>query len=244
MAPPPAGALRPQREGAARAHARPPALRPRALARPHHPRPGEARRPPRRPAGAAPAHAALRLPAPGVLPRPRAGRARRGGGDAPSELAPRGRVRAAGAPRRGVLRDERGRAPLRPSGDGALRLRAPPRPRPASPLRRLLLRRRPALVGGPRARVARPGPLGLRLLQQRRRRQRREKRRPPAALSGGLRSRSGRLMKSTTEAQRPSVPRWWILTWHPGHMQPNGGSRCLYIPETGPNKDAVYPLPL
>ena len=65
------------------------------------------------------------------------------------------RLRAAGAPRRGLLRHERRAPAVRAAGDRAVRLRAPARPRPRPPLRRLVRRRRPALVGRPDPRVER-----------------------------------------------------------------------------------------
>ncbi len=88
------------------------------------------------------------------------------------ELAYRGGFRAAGALRRGVLRDERRAPALRSPRHRAVRLRPLSRPGHQLAIRRLLLRRRSALVGRPLPRVAGAGPRHLRLLQQRRRRQR------------------------------------------------------------------------
>ena len=52
-----------------------------------------------------------------------------------------------------VLRHERGGAPVRPARHRAVRLRPAARPGPRAPVRRLVLRRGPALVGRPRPRV-------------------------------------------------------------------------------------------
>ena len=79
----------------------------------------------------------------------------RRGGVPPPELERRAGVRAARAARRRVLRDERRRPAVHPARHGAVRLRPAARPRPRPPLRRLLLGRRPALVGGPDPRVGR-----------------------------------------------------------------------------------------
>ena len=66
-----------------------------------------------------------------------------------------GRVRPAGTARRGVLRHERRQSALHPAGHRPVRLRQAARARPPAPVRRLLLGRRTALVGGPDPGVAR-----------------------------------------------------------------------------------------
>ena len=68
-------------------------------------------------------------------------------------VAPRRGVRHPRAAPLGLRRHERRQAALRPAGDERPGLRPLARAEPRAPLRRLLLRRRPALVGRPAARV-------------------------------------------------------------------------------------------
>ena len=80
-----------------------------------------------------------------------------GGRVPPPQLARRRRSSPCSSGTAPPMRDERRRAAVRPARDRAVRLRAAARPRPRPPLRRLLLRRRPALVGRPDPRVGAAG---------------------------------------------------------------------------------------
>ncbi|CAA9329383.1 MAG: FIG003003: hypothetical protein, partial [uncultured Cytophagales bacterium] len=165
-----------QRESAAGPHPRQETLRPGKV---DGPPPGELAptgRQTGRAAGATLPAFCLRLRPPGVFPRP--GTALDAGGrrNAAPELAPRRHFFAARKAPGRLLHHERRPIALHPAGDGSLRVRTPARPRPPVPLRRLLLRQRPALVGRPHPRMAVRGQRSLRLFQQRRWRQRRPQR--------------------------------------------------------------------
>ncbi|CAA9361915.1 MAG: FIG003003: hypothetical protein, partial [uncultured Nocardioidaceae bacterium] len=155
-------------EGAARPDPWEAAARARGLGGPDRGRVARARRAQggaARPARADPR--ARRRPA-GLLPQPAAALDPGRGRAAPSELAPRRRLRHPRAPPGGVLRDERRPAAVHPPGHRPGRVRAAARTQPRPPVRRLLHRRRPAVVGRPVTGVGTRGPRGLRLLQQRR----------------------------------------------------------------------------
>src|ERR1019366_1993724 len=76
-----------------------------------------------------------------------------------------------GGTRRRLLRHERCSAALRPANDRALCLCPDARPGPRSPVRRVVQRHRPGVVGGSPTRMGTDGHRYIRVLQQRRRRQ-------------------------------------------------------------------------
>ena len=149
LAAPASGGFPPVGQGPARPDARQEALRPRGLDGADRPLLARTRRQAGGAAGpAAAGFRARRRPA-GLFPRRAAGLDPGQRRVPPPQLGPPRRLCPPGTARRRVLRDERRRAPLHPPRHRTVRLRPAARTGPPAPLRRFLLGRGPALVGGP-----------------------------------------------------------------------------------------------